>query len=187
VKVKFTSGVYVDDDGVFHLAEHPRLPTYVETPSTKIDEAWTNIVERKFPAHLHPDPFFARAEFILADGFTPPKRRSGNTGETTWRRDSNILKTACDRHSEYTRPRWDTCLINARLDVFHPLHYLVRRPFFHEGQTNSRIILYRMSSFGQPSIASTTGLHMVQEVPTSPTICTGVSGWSQHHATRLIR
>lgn len=46
-EVRFTSGVWIDDNGTFHLAEHPGLPTYVGPPNSKIDKAWDDIVERK--------------------------------------------------------------------------------------------------------------------------------------------
>lgn len=46
-EIRFTSGVYIDDNGTFHLAEHPGLPQYVGPPSSEIDEAWEEIVQRR--------------------------------------------------------------------------------------------------------------------------------------------
>jgi hypothetical protein len=46
-EVRFTSGVWIDDNGTFHLTEHPGIPTYVGPPSPDIDKHWDSIIKRE--------------------------------------------------------------------------------------------------------------------------------------------
>jgi hypothetical protein len=46
-RVKFTSGVYIDANGSFHLNNHPEVPNYVGPPSPEIDAEWSKLADRK--------------------------------------------------------------------------------------------------------------------------------------------
>ncbi|PMD13118.1 hypothetical protein NA56DRAFT_445371 [Hyaloscypha hepaticicola] len=59
-EVRFTSGVWIDDNGTFHLTEHPGIPTYVGPPSPDIDKHWDSIIK--------PEWFHATQEEIVQYG-----------------------------------------------------------------------------------------------------------------------
>jgi hypothetical protein len=46
-EIPFTSGVWIDENGTFHLREHPGIPQYVGPPSVEIDKEWDLIIERE--------------------------------------------------------------------------------------------------------------------------------------------
>ena len=46
-EIRFTSGVWIDENGTFHLREHPGIPQYVGPPSVEIDKEWDLIIERE--------------------------------------------------------------------------------------------------------------------------------------------